>query len=177
MADLDIYAQFTIFEGNVTRLVPPYEPRALYGITSALDGHTGLLTPGPVSDSGRINMFVNSLKIKETVTVLRSSDTFSADVSNAYYNKLPIILIVEFDLLDKSLDFWTLGIFQARITKYEIHIPDVQELASSANGEKIVFEFEAANVRFSRGVDPDLSQRGYMYRPRTTREEIRKGLI
>jgi hypothetical protein len=162
MADLDIYAQFIIFDGNVPRLVPPNEARALYGITSALDGHTGLLTPGEVSDASGIYMFVNSLKIKETVTVLRSSDTFSADISNAYYNKLPIILIVEFDLGDESLDFWTLGIFQTRIVKYEIHTPDVQELASSANGEKIVFEFDAANVRFSPGVDPELSQYGHL---------------
>jgi hypothetical protein len=172
MADLDIYAQFIIFDGSVTRLVPPH-PRPLYGITSALDGHTGFLKPGEASEGG-MHIFVNSLKIKETVTILRYSDTFSADVSNAYYHKLPMILIVEFDLMNKSLDFWTLGIFQAKISRYEIHTPDVEH---AANGEKIVFEFEAADIRFSRGVDPGLSQHGYLRQvPRTTEAERRRGL-
>ena len=174
MADLDMYAQFVIIDGNGTRIVPPH-PRALYGITSALDGHTGFLRPGPVSDFGSMNMLVNSLKIKETVTVLRHSDTFSADVSYAYYNKLPTILVVEFDLLDgSSLDFLTLGIFQAKISKYEIHSPDVEH---AANGEKIMFDFAAADVQFSKGVNPELSQYGYMKRPPpTTEAERRRGL-
>jgi hypothetical protein len=160
MADLDIFAQFIIFDGSVTRLVPP-SPRAIYGITSALDGHTGVLRPDEVSDASGMYMLVNSLKIKETVTILRNSDTFSADISKAYYNKLPIILIVEFDLVDKSSNFWTLGIFQAKIREYEIHTPDAKA-AYPATGEKIIFEFEAANVRFSPGVEPGLSQHGYL---------------
>jgi hypothetical protein len=173
MADLDIYAQFVIFDGNGARFVPP-NPRPLLGITSALDGHTGFLKPGEVPDSGSMNILVNSLKIKETVTVLRHSDTFSADISNAYYNNLPTILIVEFDLIDKSFDFWTLGIFQAKIRKYEIHTPDVEH---AANGEKIMFDFAAADVKFSQGVNPELSQYGYLRQPpRTTEAERRRGL-
>ena len=165
-----MYAQFVIFDGSVTRFVPP-NPRPLYGITSALDGHTGLLKPGEISDSGSMHILVNSLKIKETVTILRYSDTFSADVSNAYHNKLPVILIVEFDLFDKSLDFWTLGIFQAKISKYEIHTPDVEP---AANGEKIIFEFKADDVGFSRGVDPDLSQYPFLIRRRRATEADRR---
>lgn len=163
MAYLDIYAQFIIFESGATRLVPPH-PRPIYGISSALYGYTGFIEPGEVSGPDVVNTLITSLKVKETVTVLRSSDPFSADISRAFLNQLPTIVIVEFDLIDgASIDFYVLGVFQSKITQFESHTPAV---ASPANAERIVFEFESSDLRFSPGGNPRLSQYGYSRRNR-----------
>ncbi|HEU0050019.1 MAG TPA: hypothetical protein VFQ43_20690, partial [Nitrososphaera sp.] len=105
---------------------------------------------------------ITSMKVKNTVTILRSSDPFSADLSGAFRNQSRTILIVEFDLLDgSSIDYSVLGVFDAKITNFESHTP---ELKLAANSEKIVFEFEGTNIRFSPGGDPRLSQYGYLRR-------------